>query len=583
MPLHPDPSPPPAADPPEITGLAVRTPVLTLTLACPTDPTPLDRWLADVLADPAPPSRLPPALPGAAVPAAQWVQRVLHLARHVLLIARVPSFDRPRLLALSPGPDADGRWSARVDLASADHLPTGLLAQVLQASADVALWCHAHPPAPDTAAALFERLQRQVLQPLTSQIPGGKSTLPLLQAAHALRIPWRHLGGGVYQLGWGARARYFDRSSVDGDSAAGIRLTQHKVLSARLLRDAGLPAPQHGVATQVEAAQAAASRLGWPVVVKPADRDRGEGVTVNVNDADALAAAFATARALARQGEVLIERQVAGVCHRLFLVQGHLLYAVKRLPMGLYGNGRDTVAQQVHDVLQREQTLPPWRRSGLQALDDLALGCLARAGLGPDSVPAAGHFVALRPIETTAWGGVDEDVTDQVHPDNLRIAATAARLVGLEIAGVDIMTTDIGRPWHETGAIINEVNYAPLLGGGEISRARIPALLRRLLPDQGRIPWYAGQGETAWHQAVCCWQAWRDEGKRAYLTSGTHTFGPDGAVVALALQGTQARVRALLGWPDVEALAWADAVDPPAPPSTSTAVVPPCPDAAQFA
>lgn len=142
----------------------------------------------------------------------------------------------------------------------------------------------------------------------------------------------------------------------------------------------------------------------------------------------------------------------------------------------------------VDEILSTERRIPPWRRSGLQTLDALAEQTLAAAGLAAGDVPAAGAYVALRPIETTAWGGLDEDVSDRVHPENRRLAALAGKLLGLEIAGVDIMSPDIGQPWQANGAIINEVNYAPLLGGGEVSRARLPDLLRQLLPDGGRIP-----------------------------------------------------------------------------------------------
>ena len=88
------------------------------------------------------------------------------------------------------------------------------------------------------------------------------------------------------------------------------------------------------------------------------------------------------------------------------------------------------------------------------------------------SIPDPGTWVALRRIESTDWGGVDEEVTALIHPDNLKAALMATELFGLDMAGIDIISTDISRPWFETGAVINEVNFAPLLGGAEISRRR---------------------------------------------------------------------------------------------------------------
>src|SRR5690606_24429942 len=110
---------------------------------------------------------------------------------------------------------------------------------------------------------------------------------------------------------------------------------------------------------------------------------------------------------------------------------------------------------------------------------------LARAGLTLDSVPAAGAWAWLRRIESTEWGGVDEDFSTTLHPDNAAIAIRAAELFGLDIAGVDIISTDITRPWHENGAIINEVNSSPLLGASLSSLNSMPAVLARLVPCNG--------------------------------------------------------------------------------------------------
>ena len=93
----------------------------------------------------------------------------------------------------------------------------------------------------------------------------------------------------------------------------------------------------------------------------------------------------------------------------------------------------------------------------------MAIQMLSRQRLTADSVPEKRKFVALRRIETTAWGGVDEDVTSSLHPDNVKVAVDASKLFGLEVAGIDIVSPNITQPWHSNGAIINEVNFAPLL------------------------------------------------------------------------------------------------------------------------
>ena len=175
---------------------------------------------------------------------------------------------------------------------------------------------------------------------------------------------------------------------------------------------------------------------------------------------------------------------------------------------------------------------------------------LQQQGMGWASVPAAGRRVHLRDIESTQWGGWDEEVTHQLHPDNLAMALQATQLLGLSVAGVDVISSDITQPWHQNGAIINEVNHAPLLGGGEISRRHIPEFLRGLVQSDGRIPIevFVG-GASAWQSALDRMAELASTQQGIYLTSHESTCRSDGresVPVHLTCQGLAARVQALL-------------------------------------
>lgn len=520
----------------------------------------LDRWLSLLLQtpaetiDPAPGcSQAPPSAQQEA--ALQWLWRALLLARQLLQASRIPVFDPPQILALG-GPDpATGQWQARVGLALVQQLPLALYGEALTAALRLCERVADQALSEASLEGCYDEA-KHVVGRLTRLMPPGKSTLPLLRAAHGKGIPFIHLGGGIFQLGWGSKAHRIDRSATELDSSIGARLAQNKALSARLLQGAGLPAPQHQVVADAANALAAARQLGWPVVVKPLDRDRGEGVTVDVADEDTLQAAFAQAQGLSRAGQVIVERQVAGCCHRLFIARGRLLYAVKRLPMSVLTDGQRSISELVQAEVEAQRRLPPWQRSKIQPLDALALSALAMAGYRADSVPPAGTWVALRRIESTAWGGTDEEVSAIVHPENLSIALEASRLFGLDIAGIDLITPDIARPWFENGAIINEVNHAPQLGGGEISRRQIPVLLDWLVQDRGRIPVevFVG-GAAAWTAASQRWQAWLADGLRAYLTGPELTLTPSGARCQLALRGSYPRASALALSREVDAIA----------------------------
>jgi D-alanine-D-alanine ligase-like ATP-grasp enzyme len=440
-------------------------------------------------------------------------------------------------------------------MALVEHVPRALYEKSLQAAFQICAWASVRTPDAPNAAEFWRTVQNRIVSPLEKTLPPGKSTLQVLRAAYRKSIFFSHLGSGIYQLGWGSRARRIDRSSTDGDTVAGNRLSQNKVLASQLLRQAGLPVPENEPAANEAEALAAARKLGWPLVVKPADADRGEGVSVDVTDEATLKRAFATARRSSPTVQVIIERQVIGVCHRLFVAFGRVLYCVKRWPMGVVGDGEKTVAQLVAAALRCEERKPPWERSKLKPVDNLARKVLAGAGYTEASVPAAGARVDLRRIETTAWGGVDEDTSEAVHPANREVALAAARLFGLEVAGIDIICDDISRPWYESGAVINEVNHAPLLGGGEISRERLPDFLEALLDGDGRVPVdvFVG-GAKAWTEAQGRWRAQCARKRRCWLTDGRRTMDGFGSQQAMAVAGLYRRVRALILDSRVDAL-----------------------------
>lgn len=495
-------------------------------------------------------------------PAGRWLQAVLHVACELLLAARFPVFAGPRILdlALVNSEQASGTasWRAVVELPVLDQFPHNTYELALKAALRTAAWVQNNsglrPQDGDAREAFFAEVEQHGLVPLRKLAPQGKSTLHVLRVCYEQGVPFIHLGGGIYQLGWGARARRIDRSTTDRDSTMGTRLTQNKSLTATLLRVAGLPGAVHEVVHTVEEARTAAERIGWPVVVKPDDAERGEGVQVDVGT-DTLDAAFVRARTRSPTNRVLVEQQVAGVCHRLFVAGGTLLYAVKRLPNGVYGDGKLSVAQLVEEAGARERRHPQWHRSPAPLLDQAARVSLTRAGLHERSVPAAGRFVALRRIETTAWGGVDEDVTAIVHPENVRAALAASTLCGLEVAGVDLISVDISQPWHLNGAVINEVNFAPLLGGGDISRSYVPEFLGRMLGGDGRIrvEVYVGdeQAATAAKERAA---ALRQQGLATAVTSDCWTEAPSGHDLAMSVEGLYARTRALVLSPSVEAM-----------------------------
>lgn len=517
----------------------------------------LDPWLARILdctVEALPTVKLSSLVDAEALPV-QWLQRCLLFAMEFLKISRVPVFDPPSILSCTPSSAHPHKWVGAVLLPLVDLIPRSAYETAFNVSFQICAWTVDKVFTEEYLKQFDATVLAQVILPLSKRLPMGTSTLPLLKVAHQNGIPFMHLGGGVYQLGWGSNARRIDRSITDQDTAIGSKLAQDKVYTIALLRMAGLPAPVHAVVTNKKAALAAALDLGWPVVVKPSDRDRGEGVTVDVTDEPGLTTAFDLAIKCSHGKQVIVERQVEGVCHRLFIANGKLLYAVKRLPIGVTGDGQHSVAELVAAEYQFQQRKPAWKRSEIKPLDDLARAAINAAGYTESCIPDERVMVPLRRIESTNWGGINQEVSEDVHPENLRIAIAAANLFGLNVVGVDLITTDVTRPWFDTGAVINEVNFAPLLGGREVSRQYVKPFLEDLVVGNGRIPVevYCG-GDAAMKAALARQHALSAAGQHCVLTSRKVTLTPSGDSWRMPFSQDYYRVRALVLSSQVDAL-----------------------------
>lgn len=480
--------------------------------------------------------------------------RVMLLSQALQEAAGIAIFDAGVVRRVVEGPPESGRWIITAWAPQADHLPEAALKFPVTAAIraiDVMV-----DTAGDSlqAAQLMTSFERDLIPNLSKLAAQGKSVVPLLKAAHRRKIPVRHLPGNCIQLGLGKHSVILDRSTCDKDSARGKKLSADKTASAALLRQAGLPGAIHIEVQDLAAAIRAAHQLGWPLVVKPANRERGEGVKVGITNDTALRDAYA--ETIKVSPRVLIERQVSGICHRVFIASGKMLYVVRRMPIGFYGDGCRSVREIVETTTHHNNALPAWLRTSDLPLDDEARETLSVQDLTDESVAPAGMFVALRAIESSRWGGVDENFTSTIHPENIAIAERAARVLGLSNAGVDIMSTDITRPWYETGSIINEVNFSPLLGGGPISLTKIDEFLDLQFPGKERIPilTYAG-GDAALTAAMTHQRALVAKGIQCYVTNHSATYNPGGQPIRLAGNpGLFERALALTMNRDVEAI-----------------------------
>ncbi len=336
-----------------------------------------------------------------------------------------------------------------------------------------------------------------VLHDESGERRSGRITGSIVAAAQARGIPALRLDAdSLVQLGYGARQQRIRTAVTDRTGFIAEAVSRDKQLTKSLLSRLGIPVPTGRVVSDEDDAWEAANQIGLPVVVKPQDADFGNGVSLRLFSREDVVAAYR--RALPFSREVLVEKQLEGFPHRVLVVGEQIIAAVRREPARVVGDGQRTVTELV-DELNRdprrgplEDKSKPWFHL---PLDDSVTAALLQQGFDWDSVPASGQVVLLR-WQSCEWqGGGMFDVTDQIHPDVAESIIDAVRMIGLDVAGVDLIAPDLLRPFDEQQGGILEINAEPAIlvhmrPVCQPSRPVPEAIVSHLFPrpDEAHIP-----------------------------------------------------------------------------------------------
>ena len=289
----------------------------------------------------------------------------------------------------------------------------------------------------------------------------GPSTAHIVEAATERKIPHIRLtDGNLVQLGHGAAQRRIWTAETDSTSAIAESIASDKDLTKSLLQSCGVPVPEGSLVKSAAEAWEEAQDIGLPVVVKPYDGNHGRGVSLNLMTQADVEAAYHLASRKGDSESVLVERYITGDEHRLLVVGTQLVAAAKGESLWVTGDGVANIIALVDSQINTDPRRGTGEDSPLNALApekgaEIILE-LERQSLTAYSVPLAGQKVLIQPN-----GNVAFDVTDKVHPSVAYAAALAARVVGLDIAGVDLVCEDISRPLGEQRGAIIEVNASP--------------------------------------------------------------------------------------------------------------------------
>lgn len=297
---------------------------------------------------------------------------------------------------------------------------------------------------------------------LAAEFMPGPSTAAVLAAARKRHIPAMQMESGtsLYRLGTGKYQKRIMASISDLSCSIAVDISCSKPLTTKLLSEQGFSVPRGEVVRSAEEALLAVERIGYPVAIKPDNGNQGKGVFLNLKTPEEIKKAFS--HAVAYSPNVLVEEYIHGRHYRLLVVNGEMVAAAERIPAHVVGDGKTTVL----GLIEEENNNPlrgfahekPLTRI---VLDDLSIDTLARQGLRPEDIPEEGRLVWLRENANLSTGGIARDVTDEVHPQFAEQAIRAVRTIGLDIAGVDLVTEDINKPPEQQHGSIIEINAAP--------------------------------------------------------------------------------------------------------------------------
>jgi cyanophycin synthetase len=318
-----------------------------------------------------------------------------------------------------------------------------------------------HLVEPDPTFDYLVEFENLVL--LAERAAFGPSTQALLDEASLRDIPSIRLNEqSLVQLGHGIHQKRIRATMTNQTSSLGVDIASDKKLTNKLLAGTGVPVPRSRVVRNAEEAAAAAAKIGFPVAIKPLDGNHGRGVILNLGDAEAVRVGYAAARRESRHGAVVVETLLTGNDYRCLVIGGVLRAVAQRVPAHVVGDGEHSLA----DLVELTNA-DPRRGIGHEKVltrikvDEEATTYAREQGFEMTDAPPPGVRVFLKRTGNMSTGGISIDRTEEIHPDNAEIAELAARVVGLDIAGIDFICPDISVPVRETGGGIVEVNAAP--------------------------------------------------------------------------------------------------------------------------
>ncbi len=341
----------------------------------------------------------------------------------------------------------------------------------------------------------------QEMRELREEVRFGPSTGSLVEEAENRDIPFIRLNDqSLVQLGYGVNQKRIQATTTANTNMISVDIAGDKAATKKLLGDMGVPVPKGYRIRDIEDLEDILGRVGYPAVIKPLDGNHGKGATVGIKNLDEATVAWEKAKEYSRW--IIVEQQLIGADFRALVVNNRLIAVAERIPAHVKGDGKHSIKELI-DITNQD----PRRGYGHEnvlteiSIDNQTMRCIAKAGYTLESKLKKGEILHLKTTANISTGGTAIDRTDEVHPENVFLFERIAKIIGLDVAGIDVIAPNVSEPLRQNGGGIIEVNAAPgfrmhLAPSEGIGRNVAEHVIEMLFPPgaQARIPIFAITG-----------------------------------------------------------------------------------------
>lgn len=301
----------------------------------------------------------------------------------------------------------------------------------------------------------------QEMRKIRERVRLGPSTGSIVEEAVSRDIPWIRLGtNSLVQLGYGVNQMRFQATITCKTSNIAVDIACDKEETKKMLEAASIPVAKGDICVDEEDLELTIKRIGYPIVIKPLDGNHGKGASINVTTWEDAKLGLEYAKKYSRR--VIVEKFITGFDFRVLVIDNKVVAAAQRVPAHVVGDGKQTIQELID-----ETNLDPRRGYGHEnvlteiTVDRDTTELLQKLNYTLETVPAASEIVYLKSTANLSTGGTSIDVTDMMHPENIFFAERIARVIGLDVCGIDIMAQNLTQSLKENGGVILEVNAAP--------------------------------------------------------------------------------------------------------------------------